>query len=575
MVSDADLLDKITDYTRKQGGDTAIERLLANVVSQVREFAEARASEIKRLSDIGIALSAERNLERLLERIVDEARRFTRADAGTLYTVQINPATNLPELKFDIMQNDTMNTRQGGTSGNPITLPPVPLVKDGKPNHNNVSAYVADTGETVNIPDVYIAEGFDFTGPRKFDQITGYRTKSMLVAPMRNHEGEIIGVLQLLNAKVPGGERVIPFSDEYVDLIKSLASQAAVAITTARLIQDLQNLFESVIRLVASAIDEKSAYTGGHITRVAGLSMKIAEAINETTEGDFADVKFTPDELNELRIAAWLHDIGKITTPEYVVDKGTKLETIFDRIELIKTRFEVIRRGVIADAMEYKMRLIANGADPEALKAVDEQLAIRLEEIESDKEFVARCNTPGEFLKDEAIDRLKAIAAKTFLLDGVETPYLTENELKNLSIRKGSLTEEERQIINNHVSVTIKMLSQLPFPKKLSHVVEYAGAHHEKLNGAGYPNGWTAERLAIQSRILCLADICEALTAADRPYKPAMPKERAFQILGFMAKDQEIDERLLKLFMEKEVYDRYMLEYKAQKEAEAAAATAK
>ncbi|HNZ39639.1 MAG TPA: HD domain-containing phosphohydrolase, partial [Candidatus Latescibacteria bacterium] len=185
------------------------------------------------------------------------------------------------------------------------------------------------------------------------------------------------------------------------------------------------------------------------------------------------------------------------------------------------------------------------------------------------------CNTPGEFLKDEAIDRLKAIAAKTFLLDGVETPYLTENELKNLSIRKGSLTEEERQIINNHVSVTIKMLSQLPFPKKLSHVVEYAGAHHEKLNGAGYPNGWTAERLAIQSRILCLADICEALTAADRPYKPAMPKERAFQILGFMAKDQEIDERLLKLFMEKEVYDRYMLEYKAQKEAEAAAATAK
>ncbi|HPC45856.1 MAG TPA: GAF domain-containing protein, partial [Candidatus Latescibacteria bacterium] len=427
MVSDADLLDKITDYTRKQGGDTAIERLLANVVSQVREFAEARASEIKRLSDIGIALSAERNLERLLERIVDEARRFTRADAGTLYTVQINPATNLPELKFDIMQNDTMNTRQGGTSGNPITLPPVPLVKDGKPNHNNVSAYVADTGETVNIPDVYIAEGFDFTGPRKFDQITGYRTKSMLVAPMRNHEGEIIGVLQLLNAKVPGGERVIPFSDEYVDLIKSLASQAAVAITTARLIQDLQNLFESVIRLVASAIDEKSAYTGGHITRVAGLSMKIAEAINETTEGDFADVKFTPDELNELRIAAWLHDIGKITTPEYVVDKGTKLETIFDRIELVKTRFEVIRRGVIADAMEYKMRLIANGADPEALKAVDEQLAVRLEEIESDKEFVARCNTPGEFLKDEAIDRLKAIAAKTFLLDGVETPYLTEN----------------------------------------------------------------------------------------------------------------------------------------------------
>jgi HD-GYP domain-containing protein (c-di-GMP phosphodiesterase class II) len=567
MVSDADLLDKIAEYTRKQGGDTAIERLLANVVAQVREFAEARAAEIKRLSDIGIALSAERNLERLLERIVDEARRFTRADAGTLYTLQLNTVTNDPELNFDIMQNDTMNVRQGGTSGNPITLPPVPLVKEGKPNRNNVSAYVANTGETVNIADVYTAEGFDFSGTRKFDQITGYRTKSMLVAPMRNHENEIIGVLQLLNAKVPGGERVIGFSDEYVDLIKSLASQAAVAVTTARLIHDLQNLFESLIKLIASAIDEKSAYTGGHITRVAGLSLQIAKTINEVTDGPYGSVHLSADELNELRTAAWLHDIGKITTPEYVVDKGTKLETIFDRVELVKTRFEAIRRGMVMDALEDKLRLVSAGADGAAVEAVDQQLGVVLEELESDKEFVTRSNQPGEFLKDDAIDRLKAIAAKTFMLDGVETPYLTENELLNLSIRKGSLTEEERLIIQNHVSVTIKMLSQIPFTKKLSHVVEYAGAHHEKLNGAGYPNGWGADRLALQSRILCLADICEALTARDRPYKPAMPKERAFQILGFMAKDQEIDSDLLAMFIEKNVYDEYMEVYSAEQEA--------
>lgn len=569
MVSEVDLLDKLSDAAGKaKGTQSALERLLGTIVSEVKGFAEARAAEIKRLADIGIALSAERNLERLLEMIVDEARRFTHADAGTLYTVQTNATSSEPELRFDILQNDTMKARQGGTSGNAITLPPVPMIKGGQPNKNNVSAYVANTGQTVNIADVYTAEGFDFSGTRKFDQITGYRTKSMLVAPMRNHENEIIGVLQLINAVDPDTRQTIPFSAEYEDLIKSLASQAAIAITNAMLIRELKELFESLIRLVAAAIDEKSPYTGGHITRVAGLSMKLAHAINDATEGTYKDVTFTDDELEELRIAAWLHDIGKITTPEYVVDKATKLETIFDRVHLVRQRFETIRRGMQMEAYDRKLWLALKGASAPAIAELEKELEGRLKELDEEKEFVVKANTPGEFLKDDVIERLKKIAAKTYKVDGKEEPYLTEDELNNLSIRKGSLTVKERDIIQNHVSVTIKMLSQIPFPHKLSHVVEYAGAHHEKLNGTGYPNGWDANRLKVQSRILCLSDICEALTARDRPYKPAMPKERAFQILGFMVKDGDIDGDLLKLFLEKNVYDQFMAEYEAAKKKE-------
>ena len=568
MVSEVDLLDKLQGGADDDSGDKSLNLMLDRVVAEVRGFAERKSAEISRLSDIGIALSAERNLDRLLERIMDEARRFTNADAGTLYMVQKNPETGEPELKFEILHNDSMETRMGGTSGEAITLPPVPMLKGGEPSHSNVSAYVANTGETVDIPDVYTAEGFDFTGPRKYDQMTGYRTKSMLVAPMRNHEDEIIGVLQLINSQDPASKEVMRFATEYEDLIRSLASQAAIAVTNASLIADLQEMFESLIQLVATAIDEKSAYTGGHIERVAGMTVKIAETMNGITEGEFADVHFSPDELKELRIAAWLHDIGKITTPEYVVDKGTKLETIFDRVELVKVRFALIRRSIEAAAMEKKVALYRSGkADDAKIAAVDERLTGLLAELDSDIAFVVEVNTGGEFLQDEAIERLENIAAKTFPTAEGDQNYLTENELDNLKIRKGTLTEEEREVINNHVVATIKMLGEIPFPKKMSNVVEYAGAHHEKLNGTGYPNGLSADDLAVQSRILCLADVCEALTARDRPYKPAMPLEKAFQILGFMVKDGEIDPQILDMFLEQRVYERYMEEYEAAEAA--------
>lgn len=307
--------------------------------AETRKFSENQLKQIRRLTRIGTALSAERNIERLFEMIVEEAREFTGADGGTLYIMSDDET----ELQFAIVQTETLDVRMGGTGGK-ITWKPVRLQNaDGSSNHGNVSAYVALTGNTVNIPDVYDAEGFDFQGTRNFDAQTGYRSKSMLVVPMKNHENDIIGVLQLLNARDEKRSEVVSFSAECQEMTESLASQAAVALSNNRLIQDLEALMESFIRAIATAIDEKSPYTGGHVRRVADLTMDIARKINDTTEGPLADLRFSDDQLKELQIAAWLHDVGKITTPEYVVDKATKLETIFDRIELLRLRFELYR----------------------------------------------------------------------------------------------------------------------------------------------------------------------------------------------------------------------------------------
>ncbi|MBI4552864.1 MAG: GAF domain-containing protein [Candidatus Latescibacteria bacterium] len=507
-----------------------------------------------KLIQIGIALSSERNLDRLLEMILDLARDLTHADAGTLYLVR----EESQDLKFEIAHNQTLGTRVGGTSGNEAKIPPVPLVRDGSPNLANVSAYVANTGQLVNIPDVYEAEGFDFTGPRKYDEFTGYRTKSMLCIPMRNHETEIIGVLQLINALDPATRQVIPFASEHVDLTSALASQAAVALTNAKLIQDLKNLFDAIIKSIATAIEEKSPYTGGHIRRVAELTMTIAQAVNETTDGPFAGIHFTPDEMEELRIAAWMHDIGKITTPEHVVDKSTKLEAIVDRIEMIKARFDSIRRDCETSALKKKIDLLTTGtADPDQLHQIDEELNQQLTQLDDDLNFIVTINKGGEFMEDEKLERLRAIARRTYTANGEERPYLTENEVYNLSIKRGTLNLEDRKIIENHALMSIKMLRELPFPKKLKHVPEYAGGHHEKLNGKGYPFGLTADQLSLQARIMAVADIFEALTAHDRPYKKPMPLSKAIQILGFFVKDQDIDKDVVDLFVKQHIFEDY------------------
>jgi len=504
-------------------------------------------STIKTLSSIGAALSSEHNLPRLLQMILEQARKFTNADGGTLYLVGDNKKT----LLFAIVQTDSLNIRMGGTSGNPINWAPLQLYNEhGEPNHAMVSCHVALTGKTVNIPDVYYVEGFDFSGTRAFDKNTGYRSKSMLVVPMKDHEDETIGVLQLINAIDPSTGKVVPFTEADEELILCLASQAAVAINNARLIKDLENLFEAFIRVIATAIDEKSPYTGGHIERVAELTMMIARKVNEVNYPPFDKVSFTEDELKELRIAAWMHDIGKIVTPEYVVDKSTKLETIYDRINEIWWRYEVLKKEVLLKKAAEKCRAL-----PENL--LNKEVKEILKTYEEEYEFLRKCNTGGEFLKEEDKKKILEIAQRQIDLNDKKVNLLNEDEVKNLCISRGTLTDDERKIINNHVLVTIKMLSQLPYPKKLKRIPEIAGAHHEKLDGSGYPRRLKGKELSLQARILALADIFEALTAKDRPYKKAKKLSEAMRIMNFMAKDNHIDPDLFSIFVKEKIYLKY------------------
>ncbi len=520
--------------------------LLSKLAPEVKGLLEKQLDQIRRLNQIGTALSAEKNLDRLLEMIVDEARKFTNADGGTLYIMSDDDE----ELHFAIVQNTSLNIRMGGTGGK-ITWPSVKLKNlDGSPNHANVSAYAAITGQVVNISDVYHAEGFNFEGTRKFDAETGYRSKSMLVVPMRNHENDIIGVLQLLNAQIARTTEVISFSTENQKMTESLASQAAVAISNNRLIHDLEHLLESFIRTIATAIDEKSPYTGGHVRRVSELTMTIAEKINKSVDGPYAGVSFDEDELKELRISAWLHDVGKITTPEYIVDKGKKLETIYNRMEALKERFEILRRDHAIEELE-------NGNRQRNRKSVEKTIDSAAKEemdLDADYEFLTDINTGTKFMDEKMLDRLKNIAGRKWNLGGDLRNLLSDDEVCNLSIPLGTLTDKEKEIVKNHVTVTHKMLSQLPFPKKLKNVSYYASSHHERIDGAGYPFGLKGDEIPLQARIIALADIFDALTAKDRPYKKEKTLSEAVKIMGYMVKDNHIDRDLFELFIKERIH---------------------
>jgi len=514
--------------------------LLNRIVAEIQRFTEDQMKQIKRLTRIGTALSAEQNIERLFEMIIEEARKFTNADGGTLYIM----SDDNRELQFAIVQTETLKIRMGGTGGK-ITWTPVRLYNaDATPNHSNVSAYVALTGNIVNIPDVYASEGFDFKGTRSFDAQTGYRSKSMLVVPMKDHRNDIIGVLQLLNARGDSGKDVVPFTYESQEMTESLASLAAVALSNNRLIRELENLMESFIRAIAATIDEKSPYTGGHVRRVAELTMDIARKVNDMEQGSYAEVHFSDDELKELQIAAWLHDVGKITTPEYVIDKATKLETVYDGIELLRLRFALVG---IQEEMRRLQCQRAPASDSGESNAVHAQL-------EDEFRFLYETNLGSERMSDEMMDHVRAIAARTCEVDGKQEALLTEKEVENLNIRQGTLNPAEREIVKNHAAVTHKILSQLPFPKKLRHVPEYAATHHEALNGKGYPRGLDAGQLSLQSRILAMADIFEALTAKDRPYAKARTLSEAMHIMSIMANDRHIDPGLFDLFKREGIY---------------------
>ncbi len=510
---------------------------------------------LEQLNQVGVSLSRERDINRLLETILLAAKTITHADGGTLYRM----IDGGKALRFEILRTDSLKIAMGGTSGVPINFPNLPLVNEqGGPNDSLVAAYAAIHGQTVNIKDAYTEPNFDFSGTRKFDERTGYRSQSFLAVPMKDHEGEIIGVLQLINAKAPGESAVVPFSASDQSLAESLASQAAIALTNRLLMTQLEELFESFINLINLAIDEKSHYTGGHCQRVPALTMMLAEAVNETTEGPLASFAMTDRDRYELKIAGLLHDCGKVTTPVHVVDKATKLQTLFDRIELLDTRFEVLKRDREIESLRKQLAL-RSVQNEEAEVKVAALARVQIDALDGERDFLRSVNTGAEAMPDASITRVRDIAhAHTWRnVDGIETEFLTSDELENLTIRAGTLTQAERNTINHHIVATIKMLEQLPWPKHLRNVPEYAGGHHERMDGKGYPKGLTREQMSVQARSMGIADIFEALTAKDRPYKPGMKLSQAMGIMHRFKVTGHIDPDLFDVFVNKGIYRTY------------------
>ena len=510
---------------------------------------------LEQLNGIGAALSRERDIDRLLENILEAAKTITGADGGTLYSVTEDQSA----LKFEILRTDSLGIRLGGTTGKPIDLPLLPLrTADGAPNDSLVAAHSAIHDRTVNIADAYSAAGFDFSGTRAFDQRTSYRSQSFLTVPMKNHDRELIGVLQLINARDPDTGDVITFSQADQSLAESLASQAAIALTNRLLITQLERLFESFVNLINLAIDEKSPYTGGHCQRVPALTMMLAEAVDATREGPLAAFKMSDRDRYELKMAGLLHDCGKITTPVHVVDKATKLHTIYDRIGLVDTRFEVLKRDAELAALRRQLALrpvVDARAEGQELQALQHEIHA----LEEDREFLRRSNTGTEAMRPEDQQRVRDIAAMRHWRNpqGVQTSFLSAEEVENLTIRAGTLNQSERDTINYHIVATIKMLETLPWPRHLQNVPEYAGGHHERMDGKGYPRGLTREQMSLQARMMGIADIFEALTAADRPYKSGMTLSQALAIMCRMRDNGHIDPDLFEVFVREGVYLRY------------------
>ncbi len=584
----------------------AFAMMKGTIASRTRDLAAAQR-RLERLVDLGIAMAAERESAKLMDMILMGAKELSNADGGTLY-IRDGDA-----LRFQIIRNDTLGVRMGG-EGEPLpSLPPVVLFDaDGAANHRNVVSHSVHQQATVNIADAYDEGRFDFAGTKVFDQRNNYHSTSFLTVPLKPRGGDVIGAVQLINARPADGDGIVPFSAEIQRFVEALAAQAATALYNRDLLDAQERLMDAMIQIIAGAIDAKSPYTGGHCERVPELSVMLAEEACKVTAGSLADFAFTtPDQWREFKIGAWLHDCGKVTTPEYVVDKATKLETIYNRIHEIRTRFEVLLRDAriaMLEAVAAGMPAVEAEAGFEAAKAA----------LIDDFAFVAECNLGGEFMAPERVERLKGIATRTWIrhfddrlglsheelrrygeapsgaaaLPATE-PLLADKphhviarpanaevfdpaygfkvkipenlynfgELYNLAVSRGTLTEEERFKINEHIIQTIIMLRRLPFPKHLSRVAEYAGAHHETMIGTGYPCRLGEAELSIPARITAIADIFEALTASDRPYKKAKTLSESVKILSFFKKDRHIDGDLFDLFLTSGVYRRYAEKY--------------
>lgn len=499
---------------------------------------QANSDLVTKLNQIGIALSSETNLERLLDLVVREVRGFTGADAGSLY-IRTDSG-----LRFEVAQCDTLAKRDG--AGEESFRPyPLPLTR------TSIAGFVALTGQVLNIEDAYDLEGDDsveFSFNRDFDIRNNYRSKSMLVIPMQDPRHENIGVLQLINALDENGQ-VMPFPEDVEPLALSLASQAAVAVSNAKLINDIKNVFAALVRYSASAIDARSPHTAGHSRRVAALALMVARAMNRQTDGPFARVHFSAEELEELSYAAWLHDIGKIGVREQVLDKSGKVS--LDRLDLIKARFQCI--GLQND-LEYQLRLQSalnsGGSNPTSVDALKEDHDRQAKELAEEISLIERLNTPG-FVSDEDLAALNKIAAQTYTDTlGQTRPYLEPFELENLGIRKGNLTAKEYQEMQSHVTLTHQIVEKIPFTSELSRIPDFACCHHEMLNGTGYPHGLKGDAIPLQARILGVVDIFDALVASDRPYKKALPASKAVDILREEAQNGRLDPDIVDLFIQ-------------------------
>lgn len=514
------------------------------------------AQRLEKLTELSLELSSNHDTPLLLENILRSAKSITYADGGTLYRT----SKDKQSLCFNISLNDTLNMYQGGVKGQTVDIPNIPLIDaNGSKNLNAVAAYAANYKLSVNIQDVYTVGVFNFSGTRNFDQQFHYKTKSLLTVPMHDHEGELIGVLQLINATDPETGEPRPFTETDQRFIEALASQAAIALTNQQLISQLENLFVSLVHLINIGIDEKSPHTGRHCQHVPELTMLLANAVHETRDGPLAQFSMTDKDRKELWMAGILHDCGKISTPVHVVEKSTKLETIFDRVHLLDTRFEVLKRDAEIRVWKSKCALYQASVNNEQLIAELEQgLQTELAKIEDARNFLRKLNIGSERTSPEDLQRVADIATWQWTdVHGNTQPFLDPDEVENLSVRAGTLNTQERAIINNHISTTIKMLEALPWPKHLQNVPEYAGGHHERMDGKGYPRGLRGEQMSVQAKIMAIADIFEALTAKDRPYKDGKTLTESLRILGSFALNGHIDPDLFDIFVRKKVYLTY------------------
>ncbi|MFC1887281.1 HD domain-containing phosphohydrolase [Candidatus Cloacimonadota bacterium] len=496
---------------------------------------------IESLKKIALALSAEKDINEFFKMVLEEAMRFTKADGGTVYTI----SEDEKELDFQIVCTLSKNLKLG--KADVMKWPSVSLYnQDGSKNNNNFVSYVFHTGKTEKIDNVYEQDLFDNSGTRNYDTSNNYFSKSMLGIPLKNHEYKVLGVLQLINAQNSNHE-IVAFNKEHITTVSSLASQAAIALTNRKLIAELERLLDQFIKAIADTIDQKSKYTGGHILRVAEITMDIAQMII-SDQFIYKLIDFDEDEMKELQYASWMHDLGKITTPSHIMDKSSRLETIIDRVKLVEMRY-----GFIRDLLLLK-RQHENNEEKERTDSL-------LLKLEADWNFVKKINLEENQIKQKAIDRIEDIYSQKYKISGKEYTLLDREEKDNLQIPIGTLTPEQSEIMKEHVSVTYNILSQLSFPEKYKNVAMYAATHHETLNGTGYPFKYTAEHLPLRSRIIAISDIFESLTARDRPYKSGKTLSVTLRILANKVRNNEIDRHLMDLILDSGYYMRYARKY--------------